>query len=152
MPPRRRTTTGSTAPNPNAPRPRVSDEELRKKGFTPFLRPEHVTEGDIAMLTGFNSIRDANTEKEQILCEIELENGHKFTLGVRQGSPDHRILHHALGHNWRMWRGSVGITIGKGRQGGVFCNVKDANRNEPVWAYDGGTPGDPGPTDDDNRE
>lgn len=136
-------------PSPDAPRPRVSDDELRQRGFTPFLRPEHTTEGDVLALTGFNSIRDANTEREQILCEVETEGGQKFTLGIRQGSPDHRVMHHALGASWRMWKGSVTITLADGRKGGRFCNVKAASRQEPLWYYDGSDNDDPGPGDAD---
>jgi hypothetical protein len=90
------------------------------------------------LLTGFNTLRDQGTEREQITCEVENENGTRFSLGVRQGSPDHRILFHALGRDWRGWQGTVTVTIAQGRNADVsFVNVKAADRGEPVWSGDG---------------
>src|SRR4051812_41249143 len=78
-------------------RERMTDEQVRAQGFNPFVRPEHVSEGQRLKLTGFNRKKDQGTPREQIVCEVETEAGDTFDLGVRVGSPDHRILHKALG-------------------------------------------------------
>lgn len=135
-----------------AARPRMTDDQLRAKGFVPFLRPEHCQDGEWFQLTGFNALHMPGTEREQITCEVENENGNQFTLGVRQGSPDHRILHHAFGKDWRGWAGSVQVTIADGRRRDAnnnkvqFVNVKAADTRPPVWSAD-----EPPPHGDDDQ-
>jgi len=130
----------------------MSDDELRAKGFAPFLRPEHCAEGEWLMLTGFNALYKPGTEQEQITCEVENENGNQFKLGIRQGSPDHRILHHAFGHDWRGWKGSVQVTIATGKRKAddgstvKFVNVKEADNQVPDWSDK-----EPPPPSDDDR-
>ena len=118
-----------TARRKTVGRERQTDEEVRSRGFNPFLRPEHCTDGELLALTGFNSQGDG-----QIKCEVQNERGETFTLGVRQGMPDHRILHHALGADWSRWAGTVKIKHGAGREGPAqFCNVDSAQRDYPFW-------------------
>jgi hypothetical protein len=126
----------TTTPVNSKPR-RESDEAIRARGVTPFLRPEHVRTGEVLKLTGFNSVRERDTDREQIVCEVENEIGESFSLGVRSGSPDHRVLHRALGPDSRKWIGSVEVKIVDGRQRDTqFVNVVSADRGAPVW--DGG--------------
>lgn len=134
-------------PNTRPTRERESEQSMRDRGITPFIRPEHVHDGEWLKLTGFNAIRERNTDREQFTCEVENENGTVFTLGIRNGSPDHRILHRRFGADFRSWVGAVQVTIGEGRKGGSFVNVKDADTDSPIW--DGGPPA---PSDDDRTE
>ncbi len=125
---------------------RESDEAIRARGLTPFLRPEHVIDGEWLKLTGFNAIKGRDTDDEQIICEVENEHGHTYSLGVRDGSPDHRILHRTLGTNPKRWAGGVKVTIANGRTAGAkFVNVAEADTHGPVW--DG-----PAPRSDNDRE
>jgi hypothetical protein len=123
---------------------------MRARNLTPFLRPEHVISGESLKLTGFNAMRDRDTDREQVICEVENEHGHTFSLGVRTGSPDHRILHRTFGESFRQWRGTVTVTIapGRTRDHAGFVNVKSADTDYPVW--DGGAP--PHPADSDAGE
>lgn len=122
----------------NRPRPsgrRMDDDALREKGFDPFLRPEHCREGEAFELTGFNAI-DRSNPREQFKCQVRNAKGETFTLGIREGSPDHRAMHSALGSNYREWRGSVTVTIQSGsRDANVkFVNVKTASESLPDWS------------------
>lgn len=121
-------------------RPRMDDADLRAKGFDPFLRPEHTKDGESFELTGFNSI-DRQNPREQFKVQVRNAKGETFMLGIREGSPDHRIVHTALGGNYREWRGSVTVTIADGTKGGKFVNVATASDDAPDWA-------DTEPTDD----
>ena len=138
-----------TTPAPKSPG-RMSDDDLRAQGFAPFLRPEHCAEGEWLQLTGFNALFRTGTEQEQITCEVENENGNQFKLGIRRGSPDNRILFHALGKDWRQWEGSVQVTIATGKRPGAngtpvrFVNVKAADAHPPDWSEH-----EPPHTDDD---
>lgn len=136
---------------PQGPRgPRMSDDQLRARNMMPFLRPNHVTENEQLRLTGFNALRDQGTAKEQIICEVENEAGTQFNLGIRMGSPDHRVMHRNIGPDWRSWRGSVTVTIARGRVAGHpgFVNVKDASRFAAQWDTQGGDEPPP-PSDED---
>ena len=118
---------------------RESDASIRARGVTPFLRPEHVATGEWLKLTGFNAMKDRDTDREQIICEVENENGESFSLGVRTGSPDHRVLHRTFGNDFRKYAGSVKVKIVDGRTRGTqFVNVAAASADVPVW--DGGAP------------
>lgn len=118
-----------TATRPAPARPRRSDDEIREQGFTPFLRPEHCKEGEWFRLSGFNQ-DDGN----QIKVEVESEVGAAYTLGVRKGSPGHRIMHRAFGSDIDGWRnGGVEIKLAPGTRGDgvVFVNVGRATHGEP---------------------
>jgi hypothetical protein len=68
-----------------------------------------------------------------VLAEIENERGEQFTLGIRLGSPDYRKMFHALGSDYRTWSGGLSVTLQRGSQGRVFVNVKDVDKQGPVW-------------------
>lgn len=127
-----------------------SSETIRRTGGIPFLRPEDTTDGEVLRLTGFNNIRDRDSDREQIVCEVENQRGENFNMGIRIGSPDHNRLHRAMGADWRRWDGSVIVTIAPGTRGGSFVNVKSASRENPEW-YAGDTSFDdvPPPSDRD---
>lgn len=126
-----------------------TEEAMRARGVIPFLRPTHVENREWLKLTGFNARFKPGTDQEQIACEVENENGTFFTLGVRDGSPDHRVLFRALGSNWKTWSGSVQVTIVTGRNGDTqFVNVMAADPEPPVW--DGSGPPHPADTDEQN--
>ena len=103
---------------------RPSDEEIRARGFSPFLRPEHTVEGEIFQLTGWTN---KHTDGRQIIVEVENSKGLTFSLGVRIGSPDHRVLFKALGVDWALWAGSIIVTIVDGQRNNMkFVNVHSA--------------------------
>lgn len=137
----------SATPRPSV-RPRVSDEELRDKGFTPFLRAEHVSDGEWLKATGFNSLRERDTALEHFLVEVETEAGLAFSLRIRPGSPDHRILYRTFGAELKRWIGGIRVKLVAGREAGrYFVNVEDADRSGPVWdgpsaAHDEREPGE----------
>jgi len=107
----------------------MTDDQIRAKDMNPFLRPEHAKNGEAFKLTGWNR---QNPAKDQIIVEVENEQGLKFDLGVREGSPDHRKLWRALGPEWRGWRGGVSVEIVPGRNAGTsFVNVATADLAEP---------------------
>ena len=114
-------------PTSNNGTTRETDEALRTRGFNPFLRPEHVKEGDTLALTGFNY---PHRDGSQTCVTVQKgDTGEQFTLGVRKGSPDHRAFFEAFGTNdpdkWAP--GFVTVTIGKGTRPGAdvfFVNVK----------------------------
>lgn len=113
-------------------KPRMSDDDVRSQGFNPFIRPEHVKEGQALKLTGFNRKKDIGTPREQIVCEVETAAGDTFDLGVRTGSPDHRVLHRALGSDWEKWHGAVIVTI-RQRDTVAFVNIASAEPDEPPF-------------------
>jgi len=107
----------------------MTDEEFRARGMVPFLRPTHVTDGEEMKLTGFNIRKD-----NQFIIEVTNRAGLAFNLGIRYGSPDHRVLFHGLGETWESWRGSITVTIAPSTRGGEgFVNVKDASPDEPPF-------------------
>lgn len=121
-----------TTTPPTTRGPRISDEQMRARGMTPFLRPEHVSK-DIPefRMTGFN--RKGNDG--QFLCDVERGDGDIFTLGIREGSPDHRVLFNAFGGDYTRWTGTVAVKIVNGRQAGTqFVNVESASKSAPAWA------------------
>lgn len=129
--------------------PRLSDDALRSRGMVPFLRPEHVTEGEQLKLTGFNNER---RDDGQIVCEVENRDGKRFNLGIRKGSPDHRQMHHGIGPNFNAWNGHVSVTIAKGRTKDHpgFVNVVDASKFPAEWDSAGGLDDEvPPPGDED---
>jgi hypothetical protein len=110
-------------------RPRKTDEQVRAEGFTPFLRPEHTKSGAWFSITGWNT---EHRDKQQIIVEVQDEDGIKFSFGVRIGSPDHRVLHQALGADWKSWTGGLSVEFRKGNKGDVeFVNVATADRADP---------------------
>jgi hypothetical protein len=115
-------------------RPRATDADIRAKGFTPFLRAEHVEDGEWLKLIGFNTLRDRDTDGEQVVCEVENEHGETFSLRIRMGSPDHRIVHRALGADWKRWSGGVRVKVVPGRERDrYFVNVSEADKAGPIW-------------------
>lgn len=118
---------------PNRKKERLSDDAVRERGFNPFLRPEHVSDGESLQLTGFNTKRKSAGGADQIVCEVQTEQGHTFDLGVRIGSPDHRTLHRALGSDYEKWSGTVVVTIREGRDT-AFVNVASADVDPPMWS------------------
>lgn len=135
---------------PSRPVPgRLTDDQLRARNMMPFLRPNHVQENEQLRLTGFNNAREDN----QIVCEVENEAGQSFNLGVRRGSPDHRVMHKTLGADYNRWTGHVVVTISKARTSGHpgFVNIKDASRFPAAWdTMSGGD--EPPPHSDEDQE
>lgn len=119
-----------TSGNNGAPnRPRKTDDQVRAEGYTPFLRPEHTKNGAAFSVTGWNT---EHRDGKQIIVEVMDEDGVKFSLGIRKGSPDHRILHQALGSDWANWRGGLIVEFRKGTVGDMeFVNVASADTNDP---------------------
>ena len=105
---------------------RESDESLRLRGFSPFLRPDHVIEGEELFLTGFNYRHRDGT---QICVTVSKPDGSEYVLGIREGSPDHSKFFKAFGAAFADWApGSVTVTIGKGNRPGAdvsFVNVRE---------------------------
>ena len=109
------------------PGPRESDEAMRARGVTPFLRPEHVTDGEVLMLTGFNYIG-----KDGQFCVTVAKPTNpdqEFVMGLREGSPDHKKFFQAFGADHKSWApGNVTVSISKGNRPGSdvsFVNVAD---------------------------
>jgi hypothetical protein len=119
-------------PAPNRPSERTSaevDQQIREKGKNPFVRPEHVIDGEELSLTGFNYL---GKDGQFCVTVQKMTDGTKFTLGIREGSPDHEKFFEAFGTNdFHAWApGSVTVTIGKGSRPGTdvsFVNVKAVN-------------------------
>lgn len=110
-------------------RARKTDEEVRRDGYTPFLRPEHTKSGAAFSVTGWNT---EHRDKSQYIVEVMDEDGQTFSLGVRIGSPDHRVLQKALGSDWRNWKGGLIVEFRKGKVGDMeFVNVASADTNDP---------------------
>ncbi len=120
----------STPTRPTSAAPRMTDEEFRAKGMVPFLRPSHVNEGEKLRLTGFNVRKD-----DQFVLEVVNAAGVPFNLGIRYGSPDHRIMFHAFhSQDFETWVGAVSVTIAPSTRGGEgFVNIKDASPDEPPF-------------------
>lgn len=116
-------------------RPAPDDAAMRAKGFAPFMRPEHITHpNEWFLLTGWNVPDPA---KRQIKVEIENDKGETFTLGVREGSPDHRLLFRTFGSNHLEWKnGSVKVKAVEGTRGdgARFVNIAELDENPPLWA------------------
>lgn len=116
-------------PPSRVPKRAKTDDQVREEGFTPFLRAEHTKEGEAFALTGWNK---EHADGQQIICEVENAEGTQYSLGVRKGSPDHRVLHKALGADWQNWRGGLTVTLRAGKQGDmVFVNVAAADKSDP---------------------
>lgn len=114
---------------PSPARARRSDDELREQGFTPFLRPEHCKDGEWFRLTGFNQ-----DDGQQYKAEVANESGTTYTLGIRKGSPSHRIMHHTFGGSIDAWKnGGIEVKLVPGNRGDgvVFVNVGSAAHGEP---------------------
>ncbi len=120
---------------PASDRPAPDDAAMRAKGFAPFMRPEHISNpNEWFLLTGWNV---AEPEKKQIKVEIENEKGDTFVLGVREGSPDHRLLFRTFGAETREWRNGglkVKAVEGSRGDGARFVNIAEADPNPPIWA------------------
>ncbi len=113
-------------------KPRKSDQQVRDEGFTPFLRPEHTSDGAFFNVTGWNT---AHRDGKQYIVEVQDEQGELYSLGVRINSPDHRILQKALGADWANWKGGLSVQLRKGNKGDVvFVNVATADK-EPAWEF-----------------
>ena len=98
--------------------------------MNPFLRPEHVKDGEALKLTGWSRL---SPDQTQIIVEVENERGALFDLGIREGSPDHKIMFKAFGRDWRKWpTGGILVSIVEGRKEGTsFVNIAGADVNEP---------------------
>ena len=102
---------------------------MRAEGFTPFLRPEHTKSGAAFSVTGWNT---EHRDGKQYIVEVMDEDGQKFSLGVRKGSPDHRVLHQALGPDPFKWKGGLIVEFRKGNIGDMeFVNVASADTMDP---------------------
>jgi hypothetical protein len=122
---------------PTERRPPPNDDAMREKGFSPFLRPEHTRENEWFLMTGWNVIGLDSKKLPQIKIELQNEQGQNFVLGVREGSPDHRILFHAFGsQDYRAWpKGAIKVKVVAGTQGDMrFINVAEADPDPPIWA------------------
>jgi hypothetical protein len=114
---------------PSGAKQRKTDDQVRQDGFTPFLRPEHTKNGAHFNVTGWNT---AHKDGKQYIVEVQDEAGELYSMGVRIGSPDHRILQKALGADWANWKGGLSVQIRKGNQGDVsFVNVATADKAQP---------------------
>jgi hypothetical protein len=111
-------------------KPRKTDDQVREEGFTPFIRPEHTKTGEAFRVTGWNK---PHADGQQYIVEIANAKGVEFSLGVRIGSPDHKILHKALGPDFMKWQGGLIVEIRQGNRGtGVgFVNVAAASKGDP---------------------
>lgn len=80
-------------------------------------------------MTGWNT---EHRDGQQYIVEVMDEDGVKFSMGVRKGSPDHRILHNALGPDWQKWKGGLIVEFRKGKVGDMeFVNVASADTMDP---------------------
>lgn len=111
---------------------------MRERGFSPFMRPEHIENpNEWFMMTGWNVPGPDSKGRTQIKIEVENEKGARFVVGVREGSPDHRVLFHAFGSaDHTKWpKGAIKFKAVPGTRGDVrFINVAEADVDPPVWA------------------
>ena len=78
------------------------------QGFNQFLKSEHINESGTTRfdLTGY--VRTSVGQYgPQVVLEVEDADGKTWDFGVKEGSPNHRMLWRALGGDTRTWGGSI---------------------------------------------
>lgn len=104
--------------------------------FNPFLKAEHVRDGDIVTLTGWTHERPASDDGQfgaQIIVEITLDRtGKTYDFSVKKGSPTHRTLFKRMGRNPEKWAGKLTLSTDTGKYG-KFIKVDDAASEAPPF-------------------
>lgn len=100
-----------------------------KSQFNPFLKAEHIKDGDTVTLTGWTHIRPASIDGkfgEQIIIEVTHDRTNKqYDFAVRDGSPTHRTLFKRMGRNPKSWAGKLTLSTDTGTYG-KYIKVDDA--------------------------
>src|SRR5262245_56933728 len=81
-------------------------------GFNDFLKVEHLPGKGRTMLRLSGWVRKTVSKfGKQVVIEVETEDDKTFDFGIKDGSPNHRMLFKAFGANTENWQGSIFVEI-----------------------------------------
>jgi hypothetical protein len=99
-------------------------------GYNPFLKTDDLPDGPSRlMLTGWVR-RTVGRYGPQIVIEVTTSSGRTFDFGIKEGSPNHRMLFRGMGKDEHKWAGAIVVhkarfTMGNGRQSNLAIEIRE---------------------------
>lgn len=82
-------------------------------GYNPFLKVEHLDRGPIELqLTGWVR-RAVGRYGPQIVIEVTTPDGRTWDFGIKEGSPNHRMIFRGMGRDETKWAGRLVVEVGQ---------------------------------------
>lgn len=108
-------------------------------GYNPFLKAEDLTGGGPVSLTLTGWVRrTVGRFGPQVVIEVTHPDGRTFDFGVKEGSPNHRMLWRGFGRNERDWQGSIVVEVRRfkmanGRQSNPAVEIREVVADNPPF-------------------
>lgn len=109
-------------------------------GYNPFLKVEHVNESGPTRLdlTGWVR-RTTGRYGPQIVIEVvNKRDGRTYDLGIKEGSPNHRMMFRGMGMDEKKWAGYIIVEIGTfkmrgGRESNRAIDIREVQADNPPF-------------------
>lgn len=111
---------------------RAAEAAEPNPNVNPFLKAADLKPGhNLLLLTGWTRRVPPHVARgisfpEQIVIEVQTENEKLFDFGIGVGSPNHKMLHKAMGPTEQHWRGTIVVERQQGRNAPFIAIVEAA--------------------------
>jgi uncharacterized protein YjaZ len=107
-------------------------------GYNQFLKVDDLDD-DVTrlVLTGWVR-RTVGKYGPQIVVELTHPNGRTYDFGVKEGSPNHRMLFRAMGRDETKWAGAIVVhkttfVMASGRQSNLAIEIREVESDNPPF-------------------
>jgi len=124
------------------PPPHTDDDqrapEQSSTGYNPFLKVADLGRGPVRLdLTGWVR-RTVGRFGPQIVIEVHAPGGRTFDFGIKDGSPNHRMMFRGMGRDETKWEGAIIVevetfTMKGGRKSNPAIAIREVISNNPPF-------------------
>lgn len=108
-------------------------------GYNPFLKADDLPEGEAIELTLTGWVRrTVGRFGPQVVIEVTTPGGKTFDFGIKDGSPNHRMIWRGMGRDENKWAGSIVVErkqfrMGNGRLSNWTVEVREVIADNPPF-------------------
>jgi hypothetical protein len=132
-------TTRNDERNPPPPHDDDRAPDQTASGYNPFLKAEDVSDRGPTSLTLTGWVRrTVGRYGPQVVIEVTHPDGRTFDFGIKEGSPNHRMLWRGFGRNEKDWQGSIIVEVRRfkmqnGRQSNPAVEIREVIADNPPF-------------------
>lgn len=118
---------------------RAPETDQSSRGYNPFLKVEDIEASGATELTLTGWIRrTVGRYGPQVVIEVTHPDGKTYDFGIKDGSPNHRMLWRGFGRDEKQWAGSIIVErkrfkMQNGRMSNEAIEIREVNADNPPF-------------------
>lgn len=115
------------------------ETEQSANGYNPFLKVEDIDAGTATELTLTGWVRrTVGRFGPQVVIEVKHPDGRTYDFGIKDGSPNHRMLWRGFGRDEKLWAGSIVVErkrfkMANGRMSNEAIEIREVVADNPPF-------------------